>query len=339
MTHYLNPRFGAILLFASVLLSGCATTPYGTDMSLNPKEIEMSDQVQMDKLSYLGRFLLTEEDRGRLSQRIVTADYSKFSDPAPMSVGAGMATAQAVNGSMTSQQGMQTAATVGVALRTISLFLPDGSMDTSSGLFLPEKWNGRSLETKEDALVAAWEYVDQRVTVAAESLGRTATCKFRCEDPDFRAYLLTLADETPSAGKFGFNPKYVVMEFAMNKDGLQPYVADKLEVWALGFTPKWFAGDGRMAVPGFREVLLDKQANPMYRKDGNYLTSYGNLIRVPLGRELLRRFYDDGVGYGFYITNTARNFLTYRGETYSFGFPSYRKYIQHKTDELWASKK
>jgi hypothetical protein len=200
------------------------------------------------------------------------------------------------------------------------MFLPDGSLGTASGLFLPGQWNGRTLASKEDAQKAAWEYVDQRVKAAASAVGRTANCTLHCENEGYHVYLLTLSDNIQSSYKFRYNPKYVVMEFWFGKDGMQPYKPDNTEIWALGFTPKWFAGDGRLAVPRFREVNLNEQNEPKTNKDGEYFTKSTNVHAVPLGRELLRHFYDDGAGYGFYVTNELGNgrFMSYRGKTYSF---------------------
>lgn len=335
MTSTLSSRLVITLVLASLWLSGCAHSPRSKDMALKPDLIEMKNKEQMDKLSYLGRFILSAEDRGKLTKRITDSYSPGFANTAGPEVGVGMVAAQMVNGSMISPQGFNTAATVGVAFRTINLFLPDGSLDTASGLFLPEQWNGRALVSKEDAQQAAWEYVDQRVKSSAAAVGRTAICTLHCEDDVYRVYLLTLSDNLQGSYKFRYNPKYIVMDFWIGKDGMQPYKPDNTEIWALGFTPKWYAGDGRLAVPRFREVSLDEQNRPRHEKNGDYSTENPYVNAVPLGRELLRHFYDDGVGYGFYVIDrmiTGR-FMSYRGKTYSFNSPSNSHFIRFEATE------
>lgn len=58
MTSTLSARFVLTLVLVSLWLSGCAHSPRSKDMVLKPDLIEMKNKEQMDKLSYLGRFIL-----------------------------------------------------------------------------------------------------------------------------------------------------------------------------------------------------------------------------------------------------------------------------------------
>jgi hypothetical protein len=320
--------------FFPALLAGCASSPYSTDALRGPDRIELQDQQQIAKLSYLGRFILDAQDRDKLSAKIDQTYRPSVGDTSSASAAVGMATAQIVNGSTMSVPGRETAGTVFVALRTIDMFMPDGSMSISGGLYLPDVWDGHPLDTPEDALQAAWSYVDKRIRESAKATGRSVECTGACEDKTYRAYLLTQKDTLATDYRFTYNPKYILMEYRISPDGMQPYKADPREIWALGFTPKWYAGDGRMAFPLFREVDVDENLQPKKNKDGSYAKNSLRPHDVHIGRELLRTFYDDG-GYGFYITNEflSSKVMSYRGKLYGFLVVSDRRFIEYELKE------
>jgi hypothetical protein len=99
---------GRLLLFIAAVLpvtlvtSGCATSPYAKDRLLEPDRVEINSTEKRDKLSYLGRFLLSADLRRKQAERIRNSYSEGISNAAPMTVGVGMLVAQAANGSVSS---------------------------------------------------------------------------------------------------------------------------------------------------------------------------------------------------------------------------------------------
>lgn len=225
------------VLLAIVAMGGCASMsndPYIKDISV-PRREKIESAEQRDKLSYLARFVLSADDRQQQRARIqkVHPGWTEFDTHVAVSAIA----SQATTANMFSRSGSNTFGNAFVALSVASMFLPDGSMDNTSGFFLPARLNGADIDKADAALTVFWQWREKQVAQAAGALQRESRCVFQCDSPAMRIYeLRTAANAKPLPG-YIYNPELLYVRIELFQGNMKPAAEDTLQSWALGFIP------------------------------------------------------------------------------------------------------
>lgn len=320
-------------LLACVLLTGCASSPYVEDKLAYPETSPLSDEAQVEKLSYLGRGMMAAKNRSTLearisdSPRVKTWQDSRLKMASDVSGSVSLVAdlAESQYGSMLGTQ----AGVAGFAAGLIASSLFNGSMDRVGQAFLPAEMYGRSLDTREDAEWALHRLVTERADAIAKGLAWEVECQAGCAPGS--SHIAYHYAATPGNGlpeEFIYKPT----EFGMRVQfaELEPVdPADPVGAF-LDFTPRWKTGPGYTLdvrfVTDFKKNYGGEPGELVYLKapDGNlYPDAWKELGRTRLGIASLMEFHStpytfsgngtswhklffyDGGGYTF--THTNRN--------------------------------
>ena len=328
----MNKQLLVLTFAATIGLGGCASVysdPHYKDTSV-PRREKIADAEMRDKLSYLARYVLTADDRQKQRARIQKEypGWTEFDTHTALAMGA----AQLSSGNIFSRGGSNTFGNVSLALSVASMLLPDGSMDNTSGFYLPAKLDGVALESAEAARDAFWQWREKELAQAAKALQRESRCIYQCDSPALRVYeLRTIANGQPDP-RYIYNPQVLYVRTELFQGSMKPVIDDPVQSWALGFVPKWSAGDGNVAPVVLMDARLDESGKPQFKENAPLITSK-DPMKTPLGRDFYRRFYANSDFDFFVMSGIFKDWLGYRGEIYGYSFRNSGSFIHYKAVE------
>lgn len=309
------------LIFLSLFLTACSPSIY----SKTAPETTLENEDDLMAAGYFARYLMSQDERAELVAHIYEEKLPDYGLSVEMSTGIGVAGTMALGQNPLSRQGVSTGSSIQLGLlaggAVLNMLGPDGSLEGVSKIYLPETWNGQTLNESEQAFSAARKYTVERIREAAELEGRRAECILNCENGGSPAFRLIkqgmTGDEeydhtrTDTAENEYYDPPAFYVITALGK--MVPAEPDPFRDAILGFTPRWesefpnawqiyLAGDVTRAENGEIETVDNPDfgaivkswrysgyKNPLFRRVLSHLTGGPGFItwgrRVALNKQ------------------------------------------------------
>ena len=169
----------------ATLLSGCAAkTDFRKDVRDRPEAVKMDEKEHLEEInrvSYLVKPLMEEDNRAEIIKEITGSEvYIK-----QMNTGTeGAIASAAVNIHQgTTFSGSTSASQVQLAVTAVSLLLGeynDGSNEITAKAWLPSVYDGKTIETPEDAEQVAIKFTEARIQEIAKKLDWSYSCIDGC---------------------------------------------------------------------------------------------------------------------------------------------------------------
>lgn len=290
--------FRNVALVLSLFATGCA----GLGPTLPQAEWQGgNDELAITKAAYLGRELLSADERSRLEGRVRSSMPRILPDYAGAS--ARMATMGVAD---TSFQGSLMAAGVSTGLQLLNALGPDGSRTFVGDLYLPATMNGAKLQSPGQAKSFARDYMTGNLRALAVEHGLSLECLLNCTGDTPHYVLKGLAD---SDGKPV--PYYLALIFGpMERAG-----DDVLRDSALGFHPAWH---GRILLLSSVRISLNERGEVQANATpfGPVASRFGApSLDNAFGHALLRRLTEDGL-YVFGVNYAYSHLVAVHGRLF-----------------------
>lgn len=311
--------FVASVLSISTLLVGCSSNPYMKEIWMKPDEVKIEDEQELQKISYLARYLMPRDEALKLDKEI---QASQWVSDSTLQTAAGFTGSLLQTGNPFSTSGVNAFSEINAALTVASWLMPeDGIMEEISGIHLPKNWQGTAIETQEQAKRIGIEHTEERLQRTASSLNLSYSCIANCESTMSRVYHLAYTEETDFSHLVYQAPKgvYVVTHWL---DLVQPEQPNPVVNAVVGFDIGWQSPAGHSwMVHFYADPALDANGDAIIREGKNgyvYPVVQDKLNYTELGRMLYRELNNDG-GYLFMGSHDqVPRMVAYNGTLYSY---------------------
>lgn len=268
--NYLNSFRKAIAysLFAlTSLLSGCSLLlddPVYDSVTRDFDTLDVDNDEISYRIGYLGEALLEPNTRIDIYNALakVISDQQRTESAlykaANISTTSRMVSDLSV-GKLNSSVGAQLGNTLAISSLALSLFSSDGSLDITTGVFLPNSFNGAVIKSIEEADLAAQQLIANQLEKSSINMGYTFECVTGCGSAVSLYYFKRLPNTNIS------HYIYAPESFAAitNIASLQPVAKDTLvDSIATGIDVAWRSKFGNQA-----QIIL--VANPLLDESGS----------------------------------------------------------------------
>lgn len=301
------------------LLFGCANSPQMRDNSAFER-VPLTDDEEIVRVSYLARYMIEEDERAELVQKLRQSESYKSWQRSDSVTGL-MAASDLTNNTDSSLLGNKLATGIAVG-GFIWDSMIDGSMDRVSQAFLPEVLDGDVLDTAEKAHQALVDMLQTTMKEAADSFGWQLECVHGCNGAN-QVYLVRNVSET--LGDYPFKPTNVCMQTHFTT--LKPVKELNLINSVLDFKAGWATADGNTFVfNAATECKLDSEG----KLELGSVMSKGKEVYYPegtpnslhlLGSRLGRDFYKKLFSNPYWTYGNQKIYpkvFFYNGKAYSF---------------------
>lgn len=298
-----------VVIAASTLLAGCAShTAKRAENGIKAVPIENKEEAL--SAGYMGRYLMSTKHR----QRFLSKHGEELARIAPgdTNTALGILGASAMGEDLLSMEGVNTVASISLALDVIDWLGPDGSLPFISSAYLPEKVRDISLESAEQARAFMKDYMLTKFEEYADETSRTMECVAHCDSYTPTLSLATTANtpaELSTPEKMYFN--LYIWPFMEAKE-------DPIRDRILGYKPKWasrhqngIAIFGAVEIGGEDKTIEGlgtvRKLNGTFGKSITYTT--------PAAMLLLKTLSEDGV-WTYGSSFAGADIIAWRGRLY-----------------------
>ncbi len=306
----------AFVAIGVLLLSGCAASPY-TMEHINAETIDDENKIENAKRAWLGRELISADTRKRAIEPIFEIEDSD--DIPERDVTARRAASFAGDVlSGTSNSNLGGALSMGAAL--LGTFLEDdGSVEVSSGMFLPATYEGVDLNTQDLANKTAIRIINERLnTLSKASDLYEYRCLIGCEVDSFESYVLMKRKINTNETEYAVPEMNVLsIKFSGFLPSTDVNIIDNL---ATESDVKWFTGKGGFLTLGLTEVFNPEEIDfyTISKNEANKILQPGRIQFTEnshIGRKILRHIYSDKM---VFKGDADKKYFAHDGEVYYF---------------------
>lgn len=299
-----------VIVTSLSLLFGCASSPQFRDNRAFDR-VPLTDDEEIVRVSYLARYMIEEDERAELIQKVRQSESYKGWKRSDSVTGL-MAASDLTNSTDSSLLGNKLATGIAVG-GFIWDSMIDGSMDRVSQAFLPEVLDGEVLDTAEKAHQALVDMLQTTMQEAADSFGWQLECIHGCSSAN-QVYLVRNVSET--LGDYPFKPANVCIQTDFTT--LKPVNELNLINSLLDFKVHWATEVGNTFVlNAITECKLDSKGK---LELGSFM-SKDDKIYYPEGTQNSRSFLKSRLGRDFYKKLFSNPYWTYGNQdTYPNAF-------------------
>jgi hypothetical protein len=328
----LKRHISIILPIIASMLFGCTTNkhdnPYLADKYDYPKSIitadtpNEEDKHRMLVATYFNKYLLEYETQQKLDAFATNSPVVSHWSSAMKGTQAQMFTDLAT-GTFNSGIGEQVGATVLIADLTLGAIF-DGAADETSGAWLPKKYNGDTLDSKEKALTALNQITKQRLQAIADKLGWKMECVWTCEAADrYYFYRFTNPDGNELNTGYIYRPSEFIAKISIGP--LEKLEENNIYSALLYENISWKTeGKHRFRVSFHSEYPVSEDDKLVSIRDSDNKSRFyakRDLVHTQFGHDLLKTFH--GTKYTTFGTKVTRqNTVFYNGRNYVFSSDS-----------------
>jgi len=306
-----------IVVVLSILVSGCAGTP----KTITQAELRHTDLVEIEvdpilqqRATYLGRMLLSSGERQEFLKDLTDNKYVKDS-----------LTMQGVHNynlfSAVGEQPGMDIAKAQIAVGLFNTFSKVGQVKNTTGIALPEFFNGEPVLDENDAWQKAVTYTEQKMSAAASAMGYSFECIKGC-DAEMRSYLLK-ANGSVEHDHYIVRPdKLLAINAAfrplvrIEDDPLRNFAHGFDVVWATDKTNSWMIDIRSDLYMPDGEITFYESSDDLADLD-NWVVSQLQLDYFSAGREMLAKIYDNSYMYKGKGKRAYMDFFAYEGKVYN----------------------
>jgi hypothetical protein len=277
-------------LFLSVW--GCSNTPYRQDVRIKAVSVPIENEGRVVAMSYLARIMMETDERKVLVERVSTVlPGSSFQwTNAHTSVAAQMAT-DVMLGGLGSSAGQVVGDAVYAGSYVIDAFA-DGSDDHAGQAYLPYMFEGKKLDTKEQAKQALIQFTKKRIQSLAEKYGFEYSCVYGC---DSSMQIFSLKIITPLDAGLIYKPNYIIVSTVIT-DLVPVHKLDPVQS-VINFPVRWKTNHSRGYIVNFAsEPVLENGVVKVVHSEHNgaphiYPWVKHRLINTRIGRSIYQAFH------------------------------------------------
>lgn len=277
-----------LVLLACLYLAGCTFSPYVNDLVNNPKRIELDDQEQIYKISYMARYLLESDERAELEAELSKSELVERWGAGEYSTITSMAVDAHVG-----QIGSSSGKALGNSVFVAGIILGevfDGQWDQVGQAYLPKELNGITLDSKEDAESALSGLLSDRVNQFAERYDYNVSCVQNCDSLNQIFLLNTDKKVNPD---FTYWPQEIAISTYVK--GLVKAEPDTLRDAMLGFPVAWQSDAGEsLKIITYSEPHRNDKGDIELRQREYQFVGWGrDLAELKIGREIRQQVFDN----------------------------------------------
>ncbi|PSW20609.1 hypothetical protein C9I98_07085 [Photobacterium sanctipauli] len=323
-----------VALSMTFALSGCVSMtddPWLKDVLSYPERVELEDSDTPMKMSYLSRAMMESDNRAELEAEVANSELVHEWSAAQASILAQMST-DLVVGDLYSAQGNIVGTSVFAAGLVFGEIF-DGSEEITSKAWLPAEYNGKQIETPEQAEQAIITLLHQQAELVADRLGWQMTCVHGCDSSNQVLYFENVDGKAlPDAfiyqpNEFVLNVQFTPFKQVELQDPISAIIGQPIKWETRGYHSFYVGAWG--GVFKTDDGSLDIRTN---EHNYTYAAASKDLMQTRFGRDVMRIFHSTPYTL-FGSADLHPKAVYYNGELYSFISNSRNHMVSYKIDE------
>lgn len=298
--------------FVASIVVGCSAIlqdPIYDSVVRSVESEDLNNEVKSYQIGWLSQALLEPQARNIVAQKLIENApqiSSVGSNTVDVALAAQMVTDVAV-GQLGSGMGNAVGAAFFVGGTALSLLEGDGSINTTSVVLLPKELDGKTLNSAEQAKVAAEQLIIKSYKLAAEKFGYSFTCEYSCEK--FPSVYRMLRNPQANTSAFIYAAKDVAIYFA-DFEVIAPEKTQAIDSLATGFNVAWRSNfNNDAAAYLMQNPQLDENGKVLIvpteeMPSGWSISGDNRFFKTDFGQSMLREVYSNP----YMIFGSAENY-------------------------------